>query len=199
MLIRLVPDEQVQAAHQAFYGARKDTAPPKVRNAQVFAALGEPRALKWRGHTYRVGPLSFVQGKRLFVALQALGESAPAHAARVIVRELRELTGTGGGTWHRATSDELAEALEPLLFLPIDRPTTPADTPKQVDILDGYVEYVRMWGAPASWDDYQIGLTYLPAIMARDALRAAEAARVAQADMDAWRGWTRAMRQAGYN
>jgi hypothetical protein len=200
MLIARAPDEQVMAAHREFYGERQQAAPPNVRNAEPFAALGEPRALRWRGHAYRVGPLSFATGKRLFVVAQELAATESAASVRVARALLHD---TVGHRFADADARELRGILHDLLYLPISTPKMSGDgAPRTVDVLGGFVEFARHFpafmrdGFPVSWDHYQLGLAYLPQMAARDALRAAEAARAAQADKGGWQGWTHPMRHA---
>jgi hypothetical protein len=211
MLLTRTPDAEILAAHREFYGARKDTAPPEVRNAQALAALGEPRALRWRGHTYRVPPVPFTRGWQLYVTAQVLSGEYPERERTAALRVGRRVAGTlverrrfRPNPFRRASADEVAALIEFFLHVPDDTPQyEPAgQRARVVDMLDGFFEFAHLFGnlmrdgVPASWMHYQLGLRYLRRIHARDEIRMAQAGRLAQADMPAWRRYTDDLRRA---
>jgi hypothetical protein len=204
MQIQKLSRAELEGIAREQYQRRYAAAPPKVRNAEAFGALGEHRALRWRGHAYRVPPLSWLDGKRLFVVLQALRGSVAERerARRAGIMVLRRLVGARfRRPFAGATADELRGILEYLLHVADETPAS-GDAPADIDLIDGLYEFCRAYpalvvgGYPVTWAHYEHGMRHLARAMARDTLRAAEAARVAQATKDGWQEWTRAMRPA---
>jgi hypothetical protein len=211
MLLTRTPDAETLAAHREFYGARKSAAPPEVRNAQALAALGEHRALRWRGHTYRVPPVPFTAGWQLYVTAQVLTGEYPARERDAALRVGRKVAGSlverrrfRPNPFRNASADEVAALIEFFLHTPDDTPQyEQADQrARVVDMLDGFHEFAHVFPAlmrdalPASWSHYQYGLRYLRRIRARDEIRMAQAGRLAQADLPAWRRYTDDLRRA---
>lgn len=215
MLIALVPEEESLAAHREYYGARKAVAPAKVRNAQALVALGEPRALRFRGHGYTVPPIHFAAGAKLLVVQQALEASPQDARALMLARRILHTivrTKRGRRPWRnpfrRIDAPTAIAVIGDLLHVPDESPSTSGSAADQtIDLMDGLLEFVRMFpawvgpdGLPVGWAMYQYGLRHIGRTFARDTLRAASAARVAQADKADFQSFTREQRSAaGWN
>jgi hypothetical protein len=196
MLTARQSDEEILAAHREFYGARKEAAPPKVRNAASITALCEPRAARWRGHAYTVPPVPFRDGWALFVVAQVLASGSPAAQDRALVTGRRILCRLIGARWRspfrRATAADLAGLIDTILDVPDDSPPRLGHAPRVVDLRSGFFAFAERFpalmrdGLPVSWAAYQCGLREIGRSMAVEELRMAQAARVAQAGKDDW-------------
>jgi hypothetical protein len=191
-------------------------APIKVRNAQALVALGEHRALKWRGHAYRVPPLPWKAGARLLVISQALTSEGERERAtrlgRKVMHALVRLRSFGPwakpvlNPFRRASSEEVSDLCDFFLHIPDDNKHDGGNA-TSVDLMDGLMEMVRLFpaligvdGLPVSWSAYQYALRHFGRAQARDDLRAAQAARVSQAPKADWQNYAREMRSAcGWN
>jgi hypothetical protein len=79
----------------------------------------------------------------------------------------------------------------------------PNGTPIYIDILDQLLEFVHYLPAwlgedklPLSWRHFKYGLDHIRRLKARNALAAADAARMSQVDMNAWNEWRSTQRSA---
>ena len=190
-------------------------APPKVRNAQALVALGEHRPLRWRGHAYRVPPLPFRDGARLLVVSQVLAAeyeeaggdvwaevfelAAPSRAlarARIMCGDLVQRRRFSRNPFRNATPAEVRDLIAFFLAVPDETPSLRAKGAQTVDLLDGLLEFMRVYpalvnsdGLPVSWQHYQYGLRSLGRCVARESLRFAQAMRMAQTDKESFKGW----------
>jgi hypothetical protein len=206
-----IPDDEILAAHREYYGAREAVAPPEVRNAQAMAALGEHRAYRWRGHSYRVPPVPFTPGWQLFVARQVLDGDVGERDRETAVRLARRVAGAllEPRRWRRnplrtASAEALVEVIAFLLSVPDESPVASADgtLPRTIDLIDGLMEFSRVFpalvnaaGLPVSWAHYQHGLRHLRKAYARDEIRMAQASRLAQATPEVWRRYANDLRR----
>lgn len=212
MKIERVPRERVLAfAREQYRQHYGEAAPPKVRNAEALVALGEHRALRWRGHAYRVPPLPFRVGAQLLVIAHVLAAHEHSPARKDALRAARRILASvlepqrrilGRRAIARASIADVRWLIDSLLHVPTDTPST-GPSSGTIDLMDGLLEFARAFpgllnteGLPVSWAHYQHGLRYLGRAIARDNLRAAQVHRVAQADKNGWRGWTASMRSA---
>jgi hypothetical protein len=183
-------------------------APPKVRNAAAAVALGEHRARRWRGHRYIVPPLPFHPGIVLLGCREIMrDEQAPERARRDAVHRARAvahgclrvrrflrrgLAAPRRNPFRRMSPDQLCAVIDDLLHVPDETPFLPAKGEQTVDLIDGLMEYLRGGypitpeGLPVSWAHYQYGLRHAARQRARDELRAAQAARMAWVNKDAF-------------
>jgi hypothetical protein len=206
--------ELEQIAREEYRRHFGDVAPPKVRNATALVALGEHRALRWRGHHYRVSPLSFHAGTALLVCRQVLSDAtAPAsereRAVRAMLRLARPLLRTRRGhrplrnPLRRLAAERVGELLDFLLYVPDETPVQPARAGGDIDLIDGLMEYLRGGypvtpdGLPVSWAHYHYALRHAGRHSARETLRLAQANRVAWVDKDGWKEYSAELRSAG--
>lgn len=214
-----------QAARELYEKHFGKAAPPKVRNAQALVALGEPRALRWRGHFYRVPPVPFREGARLHVIRESLedGENLGAEemmlvraaavvSARGIMQRIAEPLGWRRyfplNPFRKAHIGDVRDLIAFALHVPDQTPTISTGTaPSSVDLMDGVMEFARVFpgllthdGLPISWAHYVYGLRHIGRTVARDTLRAAQTARLAWADKETWAQFSTPMRSAaGWN
>lgn len=218
VLIRLVPDEEIEAAHARHYGARAAVAPPAVRNAEALAMLGEPRPLRFRGSYYHVPNLTFRAGLQLTVCAQVLSlpharikHKAALETTRRILREVARKNGRRPllNPFRTLTDpDEACGVIDGLLYLPDEYPH-PVSRKNQpiIDVLDGFFEFTRMFpaligpdGLPVSWAHYHYGMRHMTRAIARETLRIAQASRISQCPADVWAKFSREQtRAAGWN
>jgi hypothetical protein len=223
MQIVRVPREQVeQFAREEYARQYGNAAPAKVRNAQALVALGEPRAYRWRGHTYRVPPVPFREGARLNIIAQALHEcdelpadeqmlvrAAAVTSARAILPHIARRTGWRRflpfNPFRRAHIGDVREWIAFALHVPDQSPTISGAAPAPtVDMMDGVMEFARVFpalmsrdGLPVSWAHYVYGMRHIGRTVARETLRAAQAARIGQTpDKEAWASFHSTMRSA---
>ena len=186
---RAVLDGHARAEYQRKFG---DVAPVKVRNARAPLALGEHRALMWRGHKYRVAPVSWRDGFSLLVVREVLeGDPTEEAELRAVLSGRRVLASLMRRRFYMpspraATREEVYLLAGHMIALPDESPQLPAGR-GTVDLLDGLATFVHTlpaWcgpdGLPLSWAHYVYGLRYTGRLAARELLRSAQAARIAQ-------------------
>jgi hypothetical protein len=212
--------ELEQYAREQYARQFGQQAPIKVRNAQALVALGEHRALKWRGHAYRVPPLSWKAGARLLVISQALatgeGGERAVRLARAVVHGLvqrrrfvarrdqygrlknivRDWAKPRRNPFRAASPVELRQVADYLIDVP-DENRPPPGKATSVDLMHGVLDVAERWpafindeGLPKSWELYQWALRSLGRVRARDELQAAQANRMGPAPKDKWHAYS---------
>lgn len=208
------PRAELEAQAREQYRQHFGAAPTKVRNAKALVSLGEHRALRWRGHGYTVPPLQFSLGAQMLVVQQTLeANESSVKALRLARRLLHAVVRTRRGRrpmlnpFRRIAPGAAKDLITSLLHVPDESPQTGSDSGQTIDLMDGLLEFVRMFpawvgadGLPVSWAMYQYGIRHIDRAVARDTLRIASATRVAQSAKTAFQAFASEQRSAaGWN
>lgn len=220
MPVRLVPHATLEAAAREAYARRYANVPaPSYANIPALLGMNQPITFAWGKVGYAGPPLSFVSGVRLMVAANALRELRTKGAPMALRRDAARVAGallervvrpTSGAFWRRwwrrrrgfrHDPPEEVEALCTWLIDVADEVTNPPpERAITIDLMDTLADFARQFpawcddsGMPRTWAHYLYGQRHAARVAHRQDLRAAIAARAAQADPKGFKLFERTM------